>query len=112
MPGTYQPRGASHSIHALFLLNIGLQLFDGLATYHGLQLGWQEGNPLLRKVMEHWGIGWTLVVFKMKACTLLFFLHRLPESSFSLAALGVVAVCYFLFSFLPWLACLVLFPLP
>ena len=33
----------------LFALNVALQLWDGIATYYGLSLGVQEGNPLLRR---------------------------------------------------------------
>lgn len=111
MRSAYKHRFFSYSAHKLLLLNICLQLFDGFATYQGLQVGWQEGNPLLRSVMEHWGVGWTLVAFKMKACTLLFLLHYLHQGEpLSAAALGVAALCYFFFSFIPWLSYLVLFP--
>src|SRR6185369_9225983 len=31
----------------LLVLNLLLQLFDGIATYQGLQVGFREANPLL-----------------------------------------------------------------
>ncbi|MCS6927199.1 MAG: DUF5658 family protein [Candidatus Binatia bacterium] len=98
---------SSPPIHQLFLLNVCLQLFDGLATYHGLQLGWQEGNPLLHSFMMRWGVEWTLLVFKGKACLLLLLLHRVKREELAIVALAVAAGCYFFFSFLPWLSCLV-----
>ena len=48
-------------LYQLFLLNIALQLFDGVATYQGLRLQWCEGNPLLVTSMSTLGIGATLL---------------------------------------------------
>ena len=39
---------SSSVVYPLFLLNVVLQLFDGLSTYQGVQLGWQESNPLVQ----------------------------------------------------------------
>lgn len=103
---------SQNPLRQLFFLNVCLQLFDGLATYQGLQLGWQEGNPLLHSFMVHWGVGWTLIVFKVKACVLLLLLHRVRGEELSVIALALAAVCYFFFSFVPWLSCLVLLTPP
>ena len=35
------------TLHELFVLNVCLQLFDGVATYHGVA-HWGEGNPIAR----------------------------------------------------------------
>jgi hypothetical protein len=106
------PPSSRNFIRQLFFLNVCLQLFDGLATYQGLRLGWQEGNPLLHGLMMHWGVGWTLIVFKVKACVLLLLLHRVREEGLSVMALALAAGCYFFFSFVPWLSCLVLLTPP
>ncbi|MEW6298898.1 MAG: DUF5658 family protein [Thermodesulfobacteriota bacterium] len=109
---TGEKHSPSHSVHQLLFLNVCLQLFDGLATYQGVQLGWQEGNPLLHSLMARWGVGWTLIVFKLKACALLFLLHRIQGGELSVMALAFAAACYFFLSFVPWFSCLVLLPPP
>lgn len=90
-------------LHYLFLLNLGLQVWDGLATYHGIQLGIPEGNPLVRIWMEGWGVGWALVSAKTTACGLLLFLRCLGDLFLSRCAMTLTAGIYFSFSFLPWL---------
>jgi len=47
-------------LHQLFLLNLCLQLFDGVATYEGLRHHWAEGNPILVSWMPYLGAGGTL----------------------------------------------------
>src|SRR2546426_1757179 len=95
-------------VHSLFLVNVGLQLFDGLSTYHGLQLGWQEGNPLVHALMVHWGAGWALLGVKSAACALLLLLYCLGTHPLSARALTLTAAYYLTFSFLPWVAVLLL----
>ena len=55
-------------VHQLFLLNLCLQIFDGVATYEGLHHHWSEGNPILLQWMPFIGTGATLLLFKAKAC--------------------------------------------
>ena len=43
-------------VHQLFLLNVALQIFDGVATYFGLTTRWNEGNPLLGAAMAQLGV--------------------------------------------------------
>lgn len=93
-------------MHQLFLLNIALQLFDGVATYQGLRLHWCEGNPLLAATMPTLGVGSTLLLFKAKACGFLVLLRRagaraLPYAQESLIA---VATAYAFLSFVPWMS--------
>ena len=106
----FHPRGQSCSwapsadiIHFLFLVNLALQVWDGLATYHGLRLGVPEGNPLVRTWMEVWGVGWALISAKTTACGLLLFLRSLSNLLLSTWAMILTAGVYFSFSFLPWL---------
>ena len=89
------------------MLNLGLQVWDGLATYLGMQLGVPEGNPLLLVWMEGWGIGWALVSAKTTACGLLLLLGCLRDLFLSRVAMTFTAGLYFSFSFVPWV--LVLF---
>jgi len=96
-----------HMVHTLFLLNVVLQLFDGLSTYQGVQqLGWQENNPLVYALMGHWGVGWALLGAKSAACALLLLLRYLGPHPFTTRALGLTAACYFALSFVPWLSVL------
>ena len=95
-------------VHTLFLLNLGLQLFDGLSTYQGVQLGWQESNPLLQALMMHWGVGWALLGVKSAACALLLLLRCLGTNRLIARALTLTAAYYFTLSFLPWMSLLLL----
>ncbi|MBI4527433.1 MAG: hypothetical protein HY695_26870 [Deltaproteobacteria bacterium] len=93
----------SKHIYNLFLLNLVLQLFDGLATYQGIKLGWEEANPLLVLGFDALGVGPALLLFKAKACGLLFLLHRLAPAPMLILVLSVLAGAYALLSFFPWL---------
>jgi hypothetical protein len=78
-------------------------VWDGLATYLGVQLGFPEGNPFLRTWMGDWGVGWALVSAKTTACGLLLLLRRLGDLFLSCVAMTFTAGLYFSFSFVPWL---------
>jgi hypothetical protein len=80
-----------------------LQTFDGLATYQGLLLGVQEGNPVMRTAMLQWGVAETLLGTKGAAClTLPLFLLVRPRR-LSVWALALIAGVYLALSFVPWL---------
>ena len=99
---------SSSVVYPLFLLNVVLQLFDGLSTYQGIHLGWQEGNPLVHAVMVYWGAGWALLGVKSAACALLLLLYCLGTHPLSAWALTLTAAYYFTLSFLPWVSVLLL----
>jgi hypothetical protein len=90
--------------YQLFALNLVLQMFDGIATYSGLELGCQEANPLLRHAFAILGVGPTLLLFKAKACGLLFLLHRSVPAPLNMHVLRGIAAVYCVFSLGPWLA--------
>jgi hypothetical protein len=94
-------------VYQLFLLNLCLQLFDGVATYQGLQFHWTEGNPIILRSMTYFGVGSTLLLFKAKACGFLFLLRQHAGHPFVYESLVVLATVYSCLSFVPWLACLV-----
>jgi hypothetical protein len=86
----------------LVVVNLALQLFDGVATYVGLQAGFAEGNPLLA-----WALGWAgpapaLLVFKLEACACLLLVWHLRRSRLALPALAVSAAVYAVCSLTPW----------
>jgi len=92
------------AVHALFLVNIGLQLCDGLATYYGVQRGMPEANPLLHASITQWGVGGALVGWKGLAGGLLLFLRLVPSRVLAVKALTLTVTVYLCFSLLPWLA--------
>ena len=94
-------------VSILLVLNLSLQVWDGLATYYGLSVGVQEGNALLQACMAYWGVGVTLVGAKSVACVLLVFLWKATYLSVSQWGLVLMAVSYVLGSVVPW--CLLLF---
>jgi hypothetical protein len=89
-------------LHQLLLLNIALQLFDGVASYHGVPW-WGEANPLIYEAMVALGIGPALLLYKAKACGFLLLVRRLSDPGATLAVYSLVAVAYGTLSFLPWL---------
>jgi hypothetical protein len=97
------------SVRRLFILNVWLQVFDGLATYKGFQLGLYEGNPLINVVMEDWGVGGGLLLCKAAACALLVLLLYRGSHSIISKALALTSVCYLAFSFIPWSSLLVIY---
>ncbi len=89
-------------IHELFLLNLALQLFDGVATYQGAHL-WGEGNPLLMTFIPTIGLLSTLLLFKAKACGFLVVLRRLGHRPLVYESMIVLATAYACLSFIPWM---------
>ena len=94
---------ATQRLHQLFLLNLCLQLFDGVATYQGLRFHFTEGNPILLSWMPLLGVGPTLLLFKAKACGFLVLLRRLGSRPLVHGSLIGLAAVYTIFSFVPWM---------
>ena len=96
-------QSVNQRLYQLFLLNLCLQIFDGVATYEGVRLHWSEGNPLLLNIMPYLGLGTTLLLFKAKACGFLLVLRRLDTRPFVCESMIVLAAVYVFFSFIPWM---------
>jgi hypothetical protein len=88
----------------LLLLNLALQLFDGVATYNGMSLGWLEANPLLVNAFAALGLVPALLLFKALACGLLLLLYRTAPRWLMNHSLRVLAAVYCVCSLGPWLA--------
>jgi hypothetical protein len=85
----------------LVVINLALQLFDGLATY----AGWErfgEANPLLHAAFAIWGAGPTLLTTKIGAGLLVLGLARVPRPRMVVLGLAVTGMAYVAFSFIPW----------
>jgi len=100
--------GASteRGLYALFLLNVGLQIFDGTATYVGLRAGFGEANPLLAHTMSALGPLSTLLVAKLVALGCLLWVWQLRRARLATAAFVLTAVVYATCSLAPWSAAL------
>ena len=93
---------ASRQTHELFVLNLALQVFDGVATWQGI-VHWQEGNPLVRSAMAVLGAEQALLLFKAQACGCLLLLRRSAAPALAGAGLASGAGAYFGLSFVPWM---------
>jgi hypothetical protein len=106
----YASTGAEGSVpveadaQRLLVLNIVLQAFDGLATYEGLRLGFEEANPVLLAAFDRLGVAASLLLFKLVACGLLFLLHRTAPPAVRLGVMRMLAAVYCVLSLAPWLA--------
>lgn len=96
-------RTVEMQLYRLLILNLALQLFDGVATYQGLRLGFREANPILASAFGLLGVGPALLLFKAKACGLLVLLHRATPARVGITVLRALAVVYCVLSLAPWL---------
>src|SRR5262245_12030607 len=96
------------ALRALVVLNLALQVFDGIATYIGLQRGFTEGNQLLVWALGILGPAPALVLFKLEACACVLLLWHLRRSQLAAPALAVSAAVYGMLSVAPWTVALVL----
>ncbi len=94
--------GQQRAMIALLVVNVALQLFDGIATYYGLAAGVGEGNPIVRWTMFHLGTGTALLAVKLQACLCLLTLYALRRCRLAPPALALCAVFYAAFSVAPW----------
>ena len=97
---------AERGLFALLMLNVALQVFDGLATYHGMRFGFGEGNPVLVEIMALVGPAATLILTKLYACGCLLGVWRARRARLALPALVLIAVVYATCSLAPWSAAL------
>ena len=90
---------------ALLLVNLWLQLFDGVATYFGITAGYGEGNPLVAATFTHLGLAPALCLAKLYACACLVLIWYLRgRSTLAIPALVATAAAYLVGSLAPWSA--------
>jgi hypothetical protein len=95
-------RFRERGVLALVIVNLALQLFDGAATYAGLNAGFAEGNPLLVWAFEHLGTLQALCLFKFQACVCVLVLWSLRKNRLAAPALALSAAVYAACSLAPW----------
>ena len=84
----------------LVILNLALQVFDGVATY----VGWEqhgEMNPILSAGFDSFGAGPTLLVAKLVAVMFVLVLATTPRRSLATVGLGITFTAYTALSFVP-----------
>jgi hypothetical protein len=93
---------------ALVVLNVLLQVLDGVLTYAGVvRQGFPEGNPLVAWAMHALGPGAALSLLKLEACACLLLVWTLRHRSRLVRpALAATAVLYTGLSLGPWSAIL------
>jgi hypothetical protein len=96
------------AVGALVVVNIVLQMLDGMLTYAGVvHAGLPEGNPLVAYAMLALGPAPALGVLKLQACACLLVVWALRHRSrLAEPALVVSAVAYAVMSLGPWSAVL------
>ena len=84
------------SIRDLLILNLTLQVFDGLFSYQAFSLGAAEANPFVSAAIANWGVTYGLLYKKILACALLLLIFSLGFRHPSLAkrALTVTTSVY------------------
>ena len=88
---------------ALVLIDILLQVVDGAMTFVFLRPGWaEELNPLVRAVIEHYGVGPAVCVVKLFAIVLIGCVWPLRRSSLAAPALLLIAAFYTVIVLMPW----------
>ena len=97
---------AERALGVLVLVNLTLQLFDGVLTYVGLQVGFGESNPLIAWAIGALGPGSALVLVKLEACACLMAVWQLRRSRLAAPALALTAAIYVACSLAPWAAAL------
>src|SRR4029077_1329429 len=79
-----------------FILNLLLQVFDGLLSYHVLSEGVPEANPFVSRAISEWGVAWGVFYSQTFACGVLFLIFALRNRrrSLTIKAFTVTAAVY------------------
>ncbi len=86
----------------LVVLNVGLQLLDGIVTYIGTDRGYAEGNPIVAAAMTSFGPMGGLLSMKGAAILLLLTIYRRGHLPLVQPSLMSLAVAYTFLAILPW----------
>ena len=78
------------NLRDLLLLNLTLQVFDGLFSYQVFSLGAAEANPFVSAAISSWGVIHGLLYKKGLACMLLFLIFAFRHSLPSLTRRGLI----------------------
>ena len=78
------------TLRDLQILNLTLQIFDGLFSYQAFSLGAAEANPFVSAAIANWGVIYGLLYKKILACALLLLIFAFRHSLPSLTRQGLI----------------------
>lgn len=84
----------SASLGQLLIVNLLLQLLDGVASYHILSAGVPEENPVVASAIANWGVLGGLVYSKALGCSLVLLVFLLRHRVEAIAAQGLTVLAY------------------
>ena len=79
----------------LLLVNLLLQLFDGIASYQLISAGLPEENPVIAALIADWGVIAALLCSKFLGCALILMIFLLRHRIEVIAAQGLTVLAYF-----------------
>ena len=82
------------TIVTLAILNILLQIVDGLASYHILSAGVPEENPLVATYIAQWGVFGGLLYSKAIGCILVILIFMLRKRVEAVVVHGLTIMAY------------------
>ena len=96
-------RSRERVILALLLINVILQIVDGVMTFAFLRPGVaEELKPLIRAAIEHYGVGPTVCHVKVFAIALLSLVWPLRRNPLAAPGLLFLGAFYAVIVLLPW----------
>ena len=78
------------TLRDLLILNLTLQVFDGLFSYQAFSLGAAEANPFVSAAIANRGVICGLLYKKILDCAMLFLIFAFRHSSPSLTRRGLI----------------------
>jgi uncharacterized protein DUF5658 len=84
----------SGSLAQLLIVNLLLQLLDGLASYHIISAGVPEENPMVASAIANWGVLGGLLYSKGLGCSLLVLVFLLRYKVEAIAVRGLTVLAY------------------
>ena len=82
------------SLVQLLVVNLLLQIVDGLASYHILAAGVPEENPVVATFITNWGLVGGLLYGKVLGCALVVLIFLLRHRVAVVATHGLTIVAY------------------
>lgn len=82
------------SLGQLLIVNLLLQLVDGLASYHIISAGVPEENPVVATFISNWGVMGGLLYSKSLGCGLVLLIYLLRHKVGIVATQGLTILAY------------------
>lgn len=82
-------------VSRLVVVNLLLQLFDGLASYRIISAGLPEENPVVANFIANWGIVGGLLYGKLLGCALVILIYMLRHKWQLIVTQGLTVLAYF-----------------